>query len=138
MIKIETLRYDGVEDFQIRISFNGDLCYSALDIWGQSEMFSDFAQKLVDFPFGKNKTVKFEYGEDDRKLAYYLFINLAVFDPSGKIVMNTIVDNKREDPYHYRCEIPIITDVAAVNELGKHLLRWTPIENQTWCFPVNK
>ncbi len=136
MIKIKTIRYDDKEDFQIDVRFNNSQCSSSLEIWGQSEMFKDFAKALIDFPFGQSKTIKFQWGEDDKKWAYFLLMTVEVYDPSGKIVVKTLVDNKGDDTYHHRCEFPILTDVQTINELGRQLLKWIPIENETWSFPA--
>ncbi|MBP6403882.1 MAG: hypothetical protein KA492_15230 [Bacteroidia bacterium] len=137
MIKIKTIRYDDTEDFQIDIRFDNSQCFSSLEIWGQSDMFKNFAKALTDFPFGQNKKIEFEWGEDDKKWAYYLLLTIEVYDSSGKIVLKTLVDNKGDATFHYRCEFPIITDVATINELGRQLLKWTPIENETWVFPAD-
>jgi hypothetical protein len=136
MIKIKTIRYDDIDDFQIDISFDGLRCSSSLEIWGANNMFHVFAKSLIDFPFDQNKTIKFEWGKDEDKWAYYLLITVDVFDPSGKILIKTLVDNKGDKTCHYRCEFPITTDVATLNELGKQLLKWVPTENETWVFPA--
>ena len=68
MIKIKTIRYDDIEDFQIEVRFDNSQCSSSLEIWGQSNMFTDFAIALTDFPFGQNKTIKFEWGADDNAI----------------------------------------------------------------------
>jgi hypothetical protein len=136
MIKIKTLRYDDEYDFQIRLHFASNECSSSLDIWcGGEDIFKSFAEKLIEFPFGESKTISFKYGEDDDKWAYYLLIKLDVVSPAGEIVIKTIVDNKGDTINHYRCEIPIISEVATINELGKELLKWNPVENETWVFP---
>jgi hypothetical protein len=137
MIQIKTLRYDDEHDIHLGIRFDSKTCSSYIEIYGQTGIFTDFAKELVDFPFGQVKTIGFQYGEDDDKWAYYLLITVDVFDPSGKIVVKTIVDNKGDATNHYRCEFPIITDVATVNELGRQLLKWTPVENETWSFPTD-
>jgi hypothetical protein len=135
MIKIDTISYDDEYDIQIRICFENDLCSSSLEIYGQTGIFQKFAQKLVDFPFGDSKEITFEYGEDDDKWAYYLKIKLTVYDASGRILMNTIVKRKGDESTYYRCEIPIMTEVATVNELGRQLLLWKPVEGEIWSFP---
>jgi hypothetical protein len=93
---------------------------------------------LIDFPFGQSKSARFEWGKDNEEWAYYLSIIVEVFDPSGKIVIKTLVDNKGDDTFRYRCEIPITTEVATINELGRLLLKWTPVENETWSFPTEQ
>lgn len=135
MIKIKTLLYDDIDDFKINIKFESSKNCSSLEIWGANDMFKDFAKKLMDFPFGQSKTVKFEWGKDDDKWAYYLLVSVDVVDPAGKTVIKILTDNKAKDSNHYRCVFPIETEVAVINELGKQLVKWTPIENETWNFP---
>jgi hypothetical protein len=61
-------------------------------------MFTEFAKELIDFPFGqKKKAIRFEYGKDNNEWAYYLLITLDTFDPSGKNLIKTLVDNKGDE-----------------------------------------
>lgn len=137
MIQIKTLSYDGPDDLHISIRFDNNICSSTLEIWVQPDTFKDFAEQLADFPFRQSRSLRFQYGDDDEKCTYYLLITVELYDPSGKIVIRTLVDNKGDDTYNYRCEFPIITDVATVNELGRQLSKWTPVENETWVFPAD-
>jgi hypothetical protein len=135
MITIRTIRYDDIDDFQIEMPFEDLSCSSSLEIWGQSEMFDDFAKSLINFPFDQKKPIVFEWGEDDKKWAYYLLIMVELYDPSGKILIKTLVDSKGDEATHYRCAFPIITDVVTINELGKQLLNWKPAEKGICIFP---
>jgi hypothetical protein len=135
MIQITTLRYDDENDIRIEIKFQNSECTSSLKIYGDIDIFSDFAKQLIDF--NGQKAVVYNYGEDDDKWAYYLSINISVFDPTGKVVIKTLVDNKGDVNYNYRCTIPLITEIATVNELGKALLKWKPVENEVWRFPAD-
>ncbi len=134
MIEIKTLLDN--DDIHLAIRFDNKTCSSYIEIYTEPGVFTDFANELIDFPFGQSNTIRFQYGEDDDKWAYYVLISVDVFDPSGKIVIKTLVDNKGDATFHYRCEFPIITDVATVDELGRQLLKWIPIENETWVFPA--
>ncbi len=138
MIEIKTLQYDEENEIHLGIRFDNKTCSSYIEIYVETNVFTNFAKELIDFPFGQSNTVRFQYGEDDDKWAYYLLITVGVFDQSGNILIKTLVDNKGDATYHYRCEFPIITDVATVNELGKQLVKWMPIENETWVFPADK
>lgn len=136
MIQIRTLYYDGLDDLQISIRFDNNICSSTLEIWAQPDIFKDFAEQLAEFPFRETKSLCFQYGEDDKRWAYYLLVSVDLYDPSGKIVIKTLVDNKGDNTNNYRCEFPILTDVTNVNELGRQLLKWTPVEHETWGFPL--
>lgn len=137
MIEIKTLEYDGDYDLRIGMRFDSGICSSYLAIYGQVGLFNDFAKELIDFPFRGSKKISFQYGDDDNKSAYFLLLDIELYDPSekGKIVIKTLVDNKGNSLGHYRCKFPIFTDVQTINELGRNLLNWKPIEGEVWTFP---
>lgn len=137
MIQIKTLLYDDENDIRVEVKFENNECSSSLKIYCDNGIFKDLAKQLIDFPFNGQKTVEYSYGVDNNEWAYFLSINVSVFDPTGKVAIKTLVDNKGDSTYNYRCSIPIITEIATVNELGRQLLNWKPVENEVWKFPAD-
>lgn len=126
MIEITTFEYDGEYEVRLNIRVNSVDCSCNLIIYAEPHVFKKFGEELVDFPFMDKKNVIFEYGKDDSKWAYYCKLDISVYNASGKILMNVIMDNKNYQNNHYRCKFPVFTDIQTINKLGKELLKWIP------------
>lgn len=115
---------DGFIHFEISIS-NGQT-KTDLQYYNYDDAFKMFGEKLSAFPTKITDKIDFQIGEENRKWAYYLFLEVYCYEPNGQSAIKVIVDNHDSEPYYERSEFSIRTFPASLNKLGQGLKTWDP------------
>jgi hypothetical protein len=135
LIRIKARRIDEPGDVRFEVRFSNGISESSLEFYGDEDVFTSFAQRLIDFPTDINEKVAFEIGNDDEKWAYYLSVKVFCVEPNGKSIFRMLIDNHGDIVNGYRSEFSIIFEVAEINRLGKSLSRWKAIQGEEWTWP---
>ena len=107
IFSIKILRYDEPNDIQFEIKLSNGLCSTLLELYGNENFFHDFGKQLTAFPKNIHDSVVFEIGEDDRKWAYHLLINVSCYDPAGRSALKILVESFGDTVTGYRPEFVI-------------------------------
>ncbi len=98
-------------------------CSVSIELYGSSDIFSEFGTKLLDFPQSINDVIELEQGKD-RITADYLYLKAYISKSSGHSAINVVVNSAVGIPGPYRAEFGIVAEPAEINRLGQMLSGW--------------
>lgn len=117
---------DGSLRYQMRFS-NGETSTTFI-FYGYEEVFKEFAEQLTTFPQTISQTLAFVIGEEDKRWAYYLQVDVYCYEVNGDSCLRIRIWTNGKAPYYQRCEFFIFAHPAALNRLGQGLSNWNPRE----------
>jgi hypothetical protein len=127
-IKISAYKDDTVTDGSLQFSLY--LCnnVSSTFIYFNDfpDCFKDIGYSVSTFPRDVDDTINFQIGRDDDSSAFYIGLDLFVYENTGRVGMHIIIDDHQPEPDYNRCEFFIVAEPASIKKLGTLMNTWDP------------
>ncbi|MFH6985785.1 hypothetical protein [Marinoscillum luteum] len=135
-IIIKVIAIDGGDDtIQFQLYVSNGTCSSTIEVYGYSDLVTDFGKELTEFPVDINHKVIFEHGEKDRNWACFVSLTAKCIEPNGKSILDIEMINYGDQTVKHSSAFTMIVEPASINNLGTQLANWNPKNNSELSWP---
>ena len=129
------LSIDDEDVVQFQVEARSATIAATIEFYGYADEFRSFGEDLRSFPQTVVSEVTYKNSVDLRdQMNHYLLIRIFSYDPTGRSAIHITTDNQEGEPFRSTSEFYILTQPAAINDLGTLLRHWNPstVEEITW------
>lgn len=121
-ISFQRLPYE--PEWHVEITASNGYFSGVQDFYTHPEDLKILGTKFRDFPQNLHDEVILRLGEKSDKYAYFLLVRAFLYNSVGHAAIEFAADNNLKPPHQAQTNFFILTEVAAINQLGQQLLNW--------------